>query len=509
MLLYVGGGGVTKVEKKAGGAARPRPPVSARFMVGILFGVSLAAALSLLLLVETAMDRYYQGERSLFARVLRLSAPATGLSGYSFLAVRAFNAAFLRGPDAPAERAFLEDLSRRVDPLGVALRVGDRLIYSSPTLPQKDFALLPPFGDESPSASDASAKTSGILVQQLDFRRSDGTPASVFIFRTPGSLTRSYSYSRRIVLVAALLLLAADASVGLWFIMRLTAPLREMEAAALAISSGDLETPVRSLHGIAELGRVFDALETMRDRISGLLKRREEEEASRRELIANLSHDLRTPLAAIRGYVDGLRDGIADTPEKRERYIAVLGQKIRDLDRMIGQIFLLSTLDAREVPSETKRVDLRQFMSDSLEGLELSMSADEISFEVEGLAGRPLHAMIDPLQMRRVVENVADNARKHGGRKPVRMNISLRELDHGRAELRFADDGKGIPEAERERVFDRFRRLDPSRPGGGLGLGLAIARRIVDAQGGSIRAECEPGGGAAIVIELPVEGPAG
>jgi signal transduction histidine kinase len=280
--------------------------------------------------------------------------------------------------------------------------------------------------------------------------------------------------------------------------------LRKIESAALAMSRGDLQTPVESGHQILELARVFEALETMRSKISELLAREREAEADRRELIANLSHDLRTPLSAIRGYVDGLREGIANTPEMVARYLSVLGKKIQDLDRMIGQIFLLSTLEAHEAPQELRLFDLRAFLRDSVEELRLSVSADLIHIDDEGLEGSPCTVLADPLQLRRAMENLVDNAVRHGGRCPINVTIGLTERSN-RAELRVEDNGRGIPPAEAARVFDRFSRSDPSRSGGGVGLGLAIARRIVEAHGGTIRLESRAEGlaGARFIIELP------
>jgi signal transduction histidine kinase len=252
----------------------------------------------------------------------------------------------------------------------------------------------------------------------------------------------------------------------------------------------------------------------MRSKIRGLLQNERDREADRRELIANLSHDLRTPLSAIRGYVDGLREGIADTPQKRERYLGVLGQKIQDLDRMIAQIFLLSTLEAQGAPPELRRVDLRAFLRDSIEELALAHGGEEARFSEAGLDSGgdpgPLFVQADPLQLRRVAENLVDNALRHSGKRPVsiRFSLSRAEAEGGRparALFSIEDDGRGIAPEERTRIFDRFFRGDPSRAGPGFGLGLAIARQIIEAHGGTIQAGRAESGGASFSISLPLD----
>ena len=417
------------------------------------------------------------------------------------------------GPDRLADPGFIKALAAAATPFGVVLRLEGRVTYSSLRLEDEDLKRLPIFGAPAPTSPSRRRRPISRVLLQLDFLDSSNLPASIFVVSMPHPEGSHAPFGRQLFLIVALILLAADSAAGVYFILRLTGPLRRVESSALAMSSGDLDTPVEG-DQILELSRVFGALETMRSKIRDLLRPERDSEADRRELIANLSHDLRTPLSSIRGYVDGLREGIADTPQKRERYLGVLDQKIQDLDRMIGQIFLLSTLEAQAAPPELRRIDLRAFLHDSIEDLRLAHGPEEASFADIGPDGAgnaaPIFVLADPLQLRRVAENLVDNSLRHSGRKPVSIAFSVSRIDPEpgappRVRLSCEDDGRGIPPEELDRVFVRFFRGDPSRTGGGFGLGLAIARQIIEAHGGTISAGRGEKGGAAFSIILPLE----
>ncbi len=487
-----------------------KKPRSIRNVVLALFAFSTIAAFSLFTAYDAVISGYYRGESSAITRIFR-PAPSAGNGVRTLTQVlRKLNAAMLHGPEALSDRGFLEELSAQASPFCIALRQGDAISYRSPKLDGMEHFALPDFGAPAEDRPFPEAEQNPRVLFQLDFISAAGLSSSIFVLTAPRDKSAKAPFSKQMLLLAALLLLSADSAAGVFFIIRLTKPLRRVEAAALAMSSGDLDTPVEG-DQILELSRVFDALEKMRSEIRELLRRQRNREAERRELIANLSHDLRTPLAAIRGYIDGLREGIADTPTKRERYLEVLGQKIQDLDRMIGQIFLLSTLEAQASPPELRRVDLRAFIADSIEELSLAHGPEEASIAATGLDGTSsdasLFVLADPLQLRRVIENFVDNSLRHSGRRPVSIRLSLTRLDSSsgrRARLRVEDNGRGIPSADLERSFERFFRGDPARSSAGFGLGLAIAKQIVEAHGGSVRAEASGAGGLAIVVELPL-----
>ncbi len=488
-------------------APGPKKGRSLRRLILALFAISLGLSFALFELYGILVSSYYRGESSPLTKLFR---PAPNAArGFHAIActMRLLNSAQLEGPDRLTSRDFLTQLAAGASPFGVALRIGSNLAYSSLPLAREDMEHFPPFGaslDEEPFPEDTASPR---VFFQVDFHSSDGGQATLFILNMPRAGGSHIPFTRQISLILALILLAGDGAAGVYFILKLTVHLRRLESAALAMSTGDFDTPVVGGIQLLELARVFGAMETMRSKIKELMRRERENVSERRELIANLSHDLRTPLSAIRGYVDGLREGIADTEPKRERYLSVLGQKIQDLDKMISQIFLLSMLDAKASPPELRRIDLRAFLRDSAEELRLAHGPDEASFEELGLEGQPIYSRADPLQLRRVVENLVDNSIRYSGICPVALRLSLEARD-GHATIRVEDNGRGIPEEELELAFQRFSRGGSARSGTGFGLGLSIARQIVEAHGGRIWASRAPGGGAAIDISLPVEGAA-
>ena len=458
---------------------------SIRNLVLALFAASTVMSFALFASYNEIISSYYRGESSPITRLFP-SAPSAGRGVRTIsLVLRRLNAALLEGPERLIDPDYLKALAAEASPFCVVLRLGDDIAYSSMRLGKDDINRLPAFGAPGTDQPFPETETHPHVLLQLDFVGAAAVPASIFVLSAPHPEGHP-PFGRQLFLIVALILLAADGAAGVYFILRLTGPLRRVESAALAMSSGDLDTPVAG-DQILELARVFGALETMRSKIRDLLLKERDREADRRELIANLSHDLRTPLSSIRGYVDGLREGIADTPEKRQRYLGVVDQKIQDLDRMIGQIFLLSTLEAQAAPPELRRVDLRAFLRDSIEDLRLAHGTDEALFSDVGLEvaadSDPLFVLADPLQLRRVAENLVDNSLRHSGKKPVSITFSISRLEPkpgGARHVLFAyeDDGRGIPPDELDRIFERFFRGDPSRTGAGFGLGLAIARQI-------------------------------
>lgn len=478
-----------------------------RRAVILLFASSLILALGLLLAYESAIASWYRGESTFLTALFKPGPSLARTTTGADTLFRSFNRLYNAGLGQAMDKGKLAALAQDASPLVVTLRSGQDILYSSRPLGPEAAEALPAYGSLSqrhdPVEEDGEFY---YAIRQFDFRGPGGEEASFFVLRPPDSRVQGrLPYTRQLALVVALLLLAADGAVGVWFTIRIAASLGRLEISAGRIGSGDLETPVDSTEPFVELSSVFVVLESMREKIGVLLKEERLREQERRELIANLSHDLRTPLSALRGYVDGLREGIANTPEKSDRYLAVIAEKTALLERMTGELLLLSTLDEDAAPPQALPLDLGAFLQGGVEELVLSRSGAGISFEFDLPPGPPILVLADPGQLRRVVENLTDNALRHGGRKSIRLRFSLAR-EGGRALARIEDDGRGIPEAELERIFERFRRLDPERSGGGSGLGLAIARKLVEANGGSIRAYPSPLGGLGLVIDLPLAG---
>ncbi|OHD17854.1 MAG: hypothetical protein A2Y38_13140 [Spirochaetes bacterium GWB1_59_5] len=312
------------------------------------------------------------------------------------------------------------------------------------------------------------------------------------------------------MLIVAGILILTNGSLATLVSRSVTRPLALLEARALRIRDGDLSpaAPLRAegQRGKDEFDPVFDAFDEMRERLRVSLERQLEDEANRRELIASISHDLRTPLAVIKGYAEGLRDGVAADPAKSAAYLQTILSKAAQLDRLIEDLFLFSRLELDGFAWDLHPVALGSFLSDCMDEL----AADHPALIVETVCEADPLVRLDAQKLRRVFANIVQNAASYAAAADSaepdqrgRLDVSLK-TDYGRAIVVIRDYGPGLMSGTEDRVFERFYRADSSRASGGAGLGLAIARRIVEGHGGTIRAENAAGSGAAFIIELPV-----
>ena len=271
----------------------------------------------------------------------------------------------------------------------------------------------------------------------------------------------------------------------------MTSPLREMAAATSEMAKGDYGRRVRasSRDEVGELARAFNS---MAAELAGV-------ERMRRDLVANVSHELRTPIGALQALLENLVDGVE--PPDPATLRTALAQTER-LGRLVGQLLDLSRLESGGLPLERTRFPLRPMLEQVTRECELG----------EAFAERPvwlkvcvqpgdLEADGDAERVHQVVANLLDNAVRHSPRDG-RVWLSAHAAN-GHTTIEVADEGPGIAPHEVERVFERFYRTDEARSTRGSGLGLAIARWIVDAHGGSIRAEARESGGCRMVVELP------
>jgi signal transduction histidine kinase len=278
----------------------------------------------------------------------------------------------------------------------------------------------------------------------------------------------------------------------------MTSPLREMASAAQAMARGDYSRRVRatSKDEVGDLARAFN---TMAADLA-------EVDSMRRDLVANVSHELRTPISALQAVLENLVDGVS-SPDPE-----TLGSMLRQtqrLGRLVSQLLDLSRLESGAVPLQVTTFAARPFLE------QVSRDASDARVQVSGRAVPVTVDVPDGLaltgdleRVHQVVTNLVDNALRHS---PDGGAVAVRASDGGSGSVRVevADDGPGIPPDEADRVFQRFHRLDTSRSasGGGSGLGLSIARWIVELHGGAIRAEPNVPTGCRMVVELPKVAP--
>ncbi|GHT79144.1 hypothetical protein FACS1894130_07100 [Spirochaetia bacterium] len=250
------------------------------------------------------------------------------------------------------------------------------------------------------------------------------------------------------------------------------------------------------------------------DTFNKMAARLEKNENNRRELIAGISHDLRTPLTSIKMSIDGIKSGVVATAEQRKKYVEIIENKTGDLEHIINQLFLFSKLDMDEFPAEMRNINCGDMIADCIDELSDEYEQRGLSLIARELP-RTLYITIDPVLFRRVIINILENAVKYKTAEQGHIIIDCIETESGgeikNVEILLADDGPGVPSESIEKLFDVFYRADLSRnnaarPGErtGSGLGLAISAKIIAKMGGTIHAELPVDGGLAIVIQLPL-----
>jgi signal transduction histidine kinase len=270
---------------------------------------------------------------------------------------------------------------------------------------------------------------------------------------------------------------------------------------ARRIGTGATHSPVQRAHAPAELARLADELQTMSARLDEARSRERAIDASRRELVAWVSHDLRTPLAGIRAMVEALEDGVVVDPETVARYHRTVRKEADRLASLVDDLFELSRSQAGVLRLELERVSLSDVVSDAIAGAAPVAYAKGVRLRGVMRDQVPeLHASAPELL--RALRNILENAIRH---TPSDGSVVLEAgLEDGQAFVSIADDGGGIPERDLERVFDVAFRVDPARHGDGAGLGLAIARGLVEAHRGDVTVRNE-NGGCRFTVRLPLE----
>jgi len=225
-------------------------------------------------------------------------------------------------------------------------------------------------------------------------------------------------------------------------------------------------------------------------------------EGVRQEFVANVSHELRTPLSLIKSASETLLDGAKEDPAALARFLAIIDKHAHRLALLIDDLLLLSTLDSGGLRLDRQPLPFRATVQDAIDDLQPRARARSVTLE-NSIPGA-LVALADHERMRQVIFNLLDNAIKYG-RAGGKTTVGGRLLSNGRVEIAVVDDGPGIPREAQERIFERFYRVDKarSREQGGTGLGLAIVKHVIQAHGGEVRVESEPGSGSAFIFTLP------
>lgn len=340
-------------------------------------------------------------------------------------------------------------------------------------------------------------------LKQLQFRFRDGAEGTIQVF-TPVAIVMEQVQGTiaKIVVSSIIVLLLVVAISFTWLYQSIVQPLEKLKKAALNIKNGNLDFNVIT-DTEDEIGEVCTAFEDMRIKLKDQIEVSMQYEKDNKELISNISHDLKTPITAIKGYVEGIRDGVADTPEKMDRYIRTIYNKATDMDKLIDELFLYSKLDSNSMNYSFAKLNLKDYFEDCADEISMDLDARGIAFDYRNYVSEDTIIIADPEQLKRVINNIVGNSVKYMAARPGRIGIFIKnEPEFVQVEIR--DNGKGIAKKELPHIFERCYRTDASRNSskGGSGLGLSIAKKIIEEHGGKIWANSVEGEGTTISFVL-------
>lgn len=334
-------------------------------------------------------------------------------------------------------------------------------------------------------------------VKQIDFRFQDGSEGSLFVVMRINSLI-----SRRLlidmVIAIVLILIFTSLMLTQWIQKEVFSPINELNVAMTKIKEGNFEYILQTRSG-GEIGDLYRNYEDMRLRLKENTEESAEQEKKNKELVSNISHDLKTPITAIKGYVEGIMDGVADTPEKMDKYIKTIYNKANDMDRLINELTLYSGISSNRIPYNFHRINVREYFNDCIEEVGLDLESQNIELDYDNLVDEDTKIIADPEQLRRVINNIINNSIKYMDKEKGVIEIRiLDQIDSVRIEIE--DNGRGISQKDLPRIFERFYRTDASRNStkGGSGIGLSIVKKIVEDHGGYIWATSKENEGTCI-----------
>ena len=266
-------------------------------------------------------------------------------------------------------------------------------------------------------------------------------------------------------------------------------PLNALSEGAKRIKEGNLKEEI-IYHGDSEFENVCQMFNEMQKTILEDQKQREQNEAARKDMVTGISHDLRTPLTSIQGYIKGILDGIADTEEKQQMYLKTAYQSTKEMNVLLEKLFEFSKIESGQTQFHMVPVDLSEYTQAYIAQKEMEYETIEFLYtrQQEILP----EVLIDVDQMRRVFDNLLENSIKYSNKEPVQISVTA-GVDKDGVSISWKDNGAGVDEDKLAKIFDRFYRCDEARNKKGSGVGLYVVKYIIEQQMGHIDATNDHG----------------
>lgn len=386
------------------------------------------------------------------------------------------------------------------------VRVGKEIVYSSADADNEKIGeYLPEYGSSS-ADEEGSVYVGGdvqSLIKQVDFLTADEEEGSLFIITSvEQAVPQMKTLMVDILLMVFIILALTGGFLTTWIYRGIINPVRKLKLATQNIKEGNLEFTLKA-EGHDEISELCADFEEMRKRLLANAEEKIQFDRENQELISNISHDLKTPITAVKGYVEGIMDGVADTPEKMDRYIRTIYNKANDMDRLINELTFYSKIDTNRIPYTFSKINVDDYFQDCAEEVGMDLEAEGMEFHYANHADRDIVVIADAEQLKRVVNNIVSNSMKYMDKAHGVISIDIRDVGDF-IQVDISDNGKGIATKDLQYIFDRFYRADASRNSSkrGSGIGLSIVKKIIEDHGGKIWATSREGEGTTMSFVL-------
>ena len=328
------------------------------------------------------------------------------------------------------------------------------------------------------------------------------TTYDITIAETDGTQSGIQIMTKDLFFTALIILIFTSVSVGLWIYRSVATPLVKLRRATQNIKEGNLDF-VMEAEGTDEFAELCRDFEEMRRRLKESAEEKVLMDKENKELISNISHDLKTPITAVKGYVEGIMDGVADTPEKMNRYVRTIYNKTNEMDHLINELTFYSKIDTNRIPYTFSKLNVEDYFSDCAEEIGLELETRGIQLYYANYVEKDVLVIADGEQIRRVIHNIISNAIKYMDKPKGVIQIRVKDVGDF-VQIEIEDNGKGIAAKDITYIFDRFYRTDVSRNSskGGSGIGLSIVRKILEDHGGKVWATSREGIGTIMYFVL-------
>lgn len=346
------------------------------------------------------------------------------------------------------------------------------------------------------------SQTQAKHVQESSSQDSDSSQMVYDISLPQSSSSQVKLMAKDMILTATIILVFTALSVGLWIYRSIAVPLVKLKKATKNIKEGNLDF-VLEVEGNDEFSQLCQDFEEMRKRLKESTEEKILMDKENKELISNISHDLKTPITAVKGYVEGIMDGVADTPEKMDRYVRTIYNKTNEMDHLINELTFYSKIDTNRIPYTFSKLNVEDYFSDCAEEVGLELETRGIELVYANYVEDNVQVIADGEQIRRVIHNIISNAIKYMDKPKGIIQIRIKDVGDF-IQVEIEDNGKGIAAKDLPSIFDRFYRTDVSRNSskGGSGIGLSIVKKILEDHGGKVWATSRLGIGTIMYFVL-------